>query len=67
MKTILTSPIEEKCAWFGNDIINNNDWIIRLDDYLLSVLDAAHQHITNLGKKLLTLIKMIYILKMKSF
>lgn len=51
MKTILTSPIEEKCAWFGNDIINNNDWIIRLNDYLLSVLDAAHQHITNLGKK----------------
>lgn len=51
MKTILTSTIEEKCAWFGSEISHNNDWIIKFDDYLLSVLDEALQHITNLGKK----------------
>lgn len=49
MKTILTSTIEEKCAWFGSEISHNNDLIIKFDDYLLSVLDevtsAYHQFV----------------------
>ncbi|GEM_PF-5399879 len=39
METILTSPITDKCAWKGEDIADKEDWIIRLDQHLISVLD----------------------------
>lgn len=41
METILTSPITDKCAWKGKDIADKDDWIIRLDQHLISVLDNA--------------------------
>ncbi|WP_019673768.1 TauD/TfdA family dioxygenase [Psychrobacter lutiphocae] len=41
MDTILTQPITEKCAWLGQQIAKKDDWIIRLDPHLISVLDGA--------------------------
>ena len=41
METILTSPITDKCAWKGEDIADKEDWIIRLDQHLISVLNNA--------------------------
>jgi len=41
METILTSPITDKCAWKGENIADKDDWIIRLDQHLISVLDNA--------------------------
>lgn len=41
MDTMLTTPITDKCAWKGKDIADKNDWIVRLDQHLISVLDSA--------------------------
>ena len=50
MKTILTSPITDQCAWKGQDISTKKDWIIELDSHLISVLDNALHFIKGLNK-----------------
>lgn len=50
MKTILTSPITDQCAWKGQDISTKKDWIIELDSHLISVLDNALHSIKGLNK-----------------
>lgn len=48
MTTILKSQITDKCAWIGQDIKNNTDWIYHLSPHMLDVLD---QHLTQLEQQ----------------
>jgi len=38
--TILTSPITEKTAWVGKEMLHRNDWIYHLSDVVMQALDA---------------------------
>lgn len=38
--TILTSPIIEKTAWIGKEMLHRNDWIYHLSDVVMQALDA---------------------------
>lgn len=41
MDTILKNKISDKCAWVGQDIADQTDWIYQLSPHMLSVLDSA--------------------------
>lgn len=51
MNTILKSPITDKCAWRGEDIAQQTDWIHQLSIATLKTLDNC---LVQLAQKQLT-------------
>lgn len=49
MREIVTTPLEDPAAWRGDRMIERSDWILELDEHMVSELESAVAAVTERG------------------